>query len=301
MTVDQLLEKWLGKEKAGERAEYQQFLTEFAQALDLPTPGDPGHAVENYRFEAPVKSEAALGTKGTGRIDLYKRDHFVLEAKQSQVKPGEALPDDPPEAPPEPIKDLFGTIVGHAASGDRRAPRYDRLMADARIQAERYALALPGDHRAPPFLIVADIGRSFEIYFDWSGNGRGYGPFPDERGYRIRLEQLHDPAIRERLAAIWTDPASIDPRLKAAEVTRDVAQRLSRVAAALEKEQKDQRPGDALVALGIEETSLFLMRLLFCMFAEDVGLLPAKSLTGFLEDAKGRSPAYWTVGLTKLW
>ena len=33
MTLDALLAKWLGKEKAGERAEYQQFLTELMAAL----------------------------------------------------------------------------------------------------------------------------------------------------------------------------------------------------------------------------------------------------------------------------
>ncbi len=182
-------------------------------------------------------------------------------------------------------------------------------MADARIQAERYALALPEDHRTPPFLIVADIGRSFELYFDWAGNGRGYGPFPDERSYRIPLEALgsSDPVgtlketALEVLRAIWTDPSSIDPRLRAAKVTRDIAERLSRVAAALEKEERDRNPGAVEIAMGIEQTSLFLMRMLFCMFAEDVELLPKDSFKTFLSDAKGRSDQFWRSGLHDLW
>jgi len=54
MTPDDLLKKWLGKRGAGERAEYQQFLTEFMQALEVASPGDPGFAVDDYRCEAPT-------------------------------------------------------------------------------------------------------------------------------------------------------------------------------------------------------------------------------------------------------
>jgi hypothetical protein len=308
--LDDLLTKWLGKEGGAERANYQMFLTELCHALGLPAPDPKGHGLGDYQFEAPVKSEAVLGTKGTGRIDLYKRDCFILEAKQSQVKAGDALPADPPAPPPEPIYDLFGNPVGYEPV-PKIAPRYDRLMADARLQAERYALALPDDHRTPPFLIVCDIGRAFEIYFDWGGNGRGYGFFPDRQNYRIALEDLAStrklPGLnrtaRELLVGIWTDPASVDPRLRAAEVTRDIAVRLSRVAAALEKEQRDRNPGRAEsdLALGIEATSLFLMRLLFCMFAEDVELLPKDSFKRFLADAKERSEQFWRSGLTDLW
>ena len=304
MQLDDLLKKWLGTEGGAERANYQMFLTELCQALGLPTPDPKGSGLGDYQFEAPVKSEAALGRKGTGRIDLYKRNCFILEAKQSQLKPGEALPPDTPEPPPEPVYDLFGNPVGFEKPNGKAPPRYDRLMADARLQAERYALALPGDHKAPPFLIVCDIGRAFELYFDWSGNGRGYGSFPDRQNYRIALDDLASDrkinglrkTAREVLAAIWSDPGSIDPRLRAAEVTRDIAVRLSRVAAALEKEQRALRPGDAEIALGIEATSLFLMRMLFCMFAEDVELLPKDSFKRFLADAKDRSDQFWHSG-----
>jgi hypothetical protein len=309
VTIDQLLKKWLGQEGGAERANYQMFLTELTLALGLPTPEPKGQGLGEYQFEAPVKSQAVLGTKGTGRIDLYKRDCFILEAKQSQLKEGEAAPPDPAGPPPEPLKDLFGNIVGFQEPKGKAPPRYDRLMADARVQAERYALALPDEHRTPPFLIVADIGRTFELYFDWAGNGRGYGPFPDERHYRVRLEDLAsadkiaplDLTAANTLRAIWTTPAEIDPRLKAAAVTRDIAELLSKVAAQLEKEERDRNPGAVEIALGIEATSLFLMRMLFCMFAEDVELLPKDSFKRFLADAKGRSELFWRDGLTNLW
>ena len=303
MELGAFIDRWFGREGGAERANYQMFLSEFCQTLDLPIPDPKGQGLESYVFEAPVKSQAVLGTKGTGRIDLYKKDCFILEAKQSQVKPGEAIPADAPEEQLETVTDLFGNIIGHAASKGKKIPRYDRLMADARVQAERYALALPDNHKTPPFLIVADIGRSFELYFDWAGNGRGYGFFPDQQNYRITLDQLHDEKIRDLLRAIWTNPASVDPRLKAAEVTREIAKQLSLVAGHLEATQRQANPGkgDGDVALGIESTSLFLMRLLFCMFAEDVELLPKGSFTAFLDEAREKSEIWWRRGLSDLW
>jgi len=308
MTIADLIARWGGTEGGAERANYQMFLSELAQALGLTAPHPKGAGLGDYEFEAPVRSEAALGRKGTGRIDLYKRDCFILEAKQSQLKPGETAPAEPAEPPPATLYDLFGHAIGTAAPA-RPVPRYDRLMADARLQAERYALALPGDRKAPPFLIVADIGRAFEVYFDWTGNGRGYAPFPDEREYRIALADLAsdrllpglDVTAADLLRAIWTDPARVDPRLKAAEVTRDIAKRLSRVAAQLEKDERARHPGRVEIALGIEATSLFLMRMLFCMFAEDVGLLEKDSFKNFLEEAQRKSKAFWHRGLDDLW
>jgi type I restriction-modification system DNA methylase subunit len=312
MDVGAFIAKYWGKPGGAERATYQMFLTELAQALGAPTP-DPatGGELGAYQFEGPVKSEAALGKKGTGRIDLYKRDCFILEAKQSQLKEGESLPDEAPEAPAEPIKDLFGNITGYQTPIGKAVKHYDRLMADARIQAERYSLALPSGHRSPPFLIVADIGRAFELYFDWTGDGRGYGFFPDKQNYRIPLTALAsddkvghtDLTALQLLAGIWLDPAAIDPRKKAVAVTRDIATRLSRVAEALEKEERERNPGkaDFEVSLGIENSSLFLMRVLFCMFAEDVELLPKGSFAQFLKESREKSDQWWRAGLHDLW
>ena len=304
MDTAAFIAKYWGKPGGAERATYQMFLTELASLLGAPTP-DPGESgtLGNYQFEGPVKSEAVFLSKSNKRMDLYKRDCFILEAKQSQLKPGEILPESPPEEALEPVRDLFGNVTGYTSASGKRKPRYDRLMADARIQAERYSLALPTGHKPPPFLIVADIGRAFEFYFDWTGDGRGYGFFPDQQSYRITLEQLRDESQRDLLRGIWLDPASVDPRKKAVAVTRDIAKQLSLVAEQLEKDEraivKDRAEFE--VALGIEKTSLFLMRVLFCMFAEDVELLPKGSFTLFLDEARSKSPHFWTFGLHDLW
>ena len=308
MKVEEFIQRWHNLEGGAERANAQPFLIDLMAALDLPRqhPG-VGNSIGHYRFEAPVANTSPYGSRTKGFIDLYKRAHFILEAKQSQLPEGVKAPNPESTTEPAPVPlDLFGnpdpSLARPAATPARSPARYDRLMRDAFDQARGYALSLPADHPTPPFLIVADIGRAFEIYFDWAGNGRGYGFFPNAAGYRITLDQLADPAIQTLLRQIWTEPAAADPRAQAIAVTREIATRLARTAAWLEKEQRENatlraRPAGAQV----EETSLFIMRLLFCMFAEDVGLIPEKAFGKFLEDARTKSDDYWKSGLDSLW
>ena len=141
-------------------------------------------------------------------------------------------------------------------------------MRKAKRQAEDYARALPKEHGWPPFLLVVDVGYVFEVYADFSGQGKNYAQFPDRAGYSIPLAGLRDPAIRARLRAVWTDPQSLDPVKRSAEVTREIAERLAKIARNLEGKRDPK------------EVAEFLMRCLFTMFAEDAGLLPEKKLRG---------------------
>ena len=288
MELNSFIIKWLGVKGGAERANYQLFLTEFAQALDMPTasPGEQG-VLGPYQFDGPVPGGAVAG--GVGFIDLYKRGSFILEAKQSKLSEADKqqpqLFDAPESAPASP-------------SG----VRYDKLMRDALSQAKRYVVNLPGNHPWPPFLIVCDVGRAFELYFDWSGNGRGYGHFPDQHSYRFELHRFAEAEVRDIFRAIWTDPASIDPRARSAEVSRGVAKRLADVSKWLEQVQRQSAVAatDSARSLAIEETALFLMRIVFCMFAEDVGLLPDKSFSKFLEKAVANEAAF-EPELAALW
>lgn len=276
---------WQANQGGAERANYTVFVNQLCEVLGLPKPGaGAGGILGDYQFEGPVPGGSRGG--GTGFIDVYYRNHFILEAKQSKLPPA-AQPSlyDPAESAP-------ATPAG---------ARYDQLMRDARRQAEHYAHSLPGSHAPVPFLIVCDVGRAFELYFDYAGNGRGYGFFPDKQRYRIALADLAgdarlpgvDRTPADVLRAIWLDPASIDPRVRAADVTRDVARKLAQVSLHLEEqgriELRRRGEGDAAhEAALVEGTALFLMRILFCMFAEDVGLLPEGRFTAF--PAKLRPP-----------
>jgi hypothetical protein len=254
MGVDEFIAYWAGREGGAERANYSLFLTQLTAALDLPPPQP---APSDYRFEFPVRAN----TTQPLRIDLYKRGCFILEAKQSRLDPakGEAAPVQ---------DDLFGA----ASATPRRRPRWDADMRAAFNQAWDYASRLPADHDRPPFLITCDVGRSFEFYADFTGQGRAYRAFPDERSRVVALTDLADPRVQDRFRAIWTAPATLDPALRRAEATREVAAHLAEVSRALEK--RGHPP---------EEVATFLTRTLFAMFAEDVGLLPQDSFKGLLQ------------------
>lgn len=309
MQLETFIARWSGRPGGAERANFQPFIGEFCRALGLPEPEPAqGGVLSDYRFEAPVRPDAAFSAKQGGAIDLYKRHCFVLEAKQSRLKDGERAPDSAAATAVRRVveRDLFGNeTVRETAAPRPKMRQYDKLMEDALAQAKFYALALPADHGWPPFIIVCDVGRAFEIYFDWANNGKGYGFFPDQASYRIELADLRTSDIRKRLAGIWLDPASIDPRRQTVKVTREIAARLARVSKYLEDNFKDETRYKSLPdwqkSQGIEETSMFLMRMLFCMFAEDVGLLPEKSFQSFIEDSIGKSDQYWHSGLDALW
>ncbi len=266
--IEAFIARWQGREGGQERANYSLFLTELCDALGVPRP-EPAEATRernDYVFERLVEMHNADGSSSNGRIDLYKRGSFVLEAKQSRQLGG--------------AKELLGqtelplpVASSSKALGTRTASRgWDVLMLNARRQAENYARALPVEHGWPPFILVCDVGHVIEIYADFSGQGKNYGQFPDRQSYRLYLEDLRVPAVRERLVAIWTDPLSLDPARTSARVTREIAERLAAVSKALERAKHPT-----------EEVAMFLMRCLFTMFAEDVDLLPAKSFQRLLE------------------
>ncbi len=84
--IEHFITKWLGQEGGQERANYALFLSELTQALrvDEPQPASADHATNDYVFERVVQEVGRDGTVSHKRIDLYKRDCFVLEAKQSR-------------------------------------------------------------------------------------------------------------------------------------------------------------------------------------------------------------------------
>jgi hypothetical protein len=76
-------------------------------------------------------------------------------------------------------------------------------------------------------VVVVDVGHTFELYADFSRLGKTYSQFPDAQSYRIALKDLSDEKIRQRLAAIFLDPLSLDPTRHSAKVTREIAQKLA--------------------------------------------------------------------------
>jgi len=280
--VEAFIARWRVSEGA-ERAAYAQFLSELCRLIGVTPPEPPTSDSDavTYRFEYPVRFADPAGGSSLGRIDLYKKGAFVLEAKQSRLKgqAKEVLPAQGTLWPAEPA----------GPRGRRGADRaWDVLMLNARRQAEDYAKALPASHGWPPFLIICDVGHCFEFYADFTGQGKNYVQFPDRLGYRVYLDDLRDEAVRRRLAAIWNEPLALDPARHAARVTRGIAERLAAVSKALEREHDP------------EEVALFLMRCLFTMFAEDVGLIRKDAFKTLLRECREEPDSFLPL-VSELW
>ncbi|WP_288253520.1 DNA methyltransferase [uncultured Hydrogenophaga sp.] len=192
--------RWQGV-TASELATAQSFVMELCELLGVPKP-HPTPA-QDYMFERPVTFSHGDGSSSAGRIDCYKRGHFVLEAKKLKA--------------------------GAHTKG------FDDGLLRARSQGESYARALPAEEGRPPFVMVVDVGTVIEVYAEFSRSGGTYTPFPDPRSHRILLADLAKPDVLERLRKIWTQPDGLNPALIAAKVTRDVSNKLALLARSLEQ------------------------------------------------------------------
>lgn len=235
--VRAFVERWRASE-ASEIQNTQPFLSELCDLLNVsrpdPATGDPTR--DHFCFERPVRL-AKDEHRTVGRIDLYKAGHFVLEAKQGSDK---------------------GRRKGTAK---RRSPGWVIAMNDAYGQALGYAQQFDP---LPPFIVVIDVGFAFDLYACFDGSGV-YRPFPDAPSQRFFLTDLVDrPALLTRLRALFVDPYSLDPSRRQTRVTREIAEKLAELARDLELTSKYPS----------ELVARFLMRCIFAMFAEDVGLFP---------------------------
>lgn len=267
-----------------ERANYGLFLLELCHVLDVPVP-DPSSNDKacNYVFEKGVTEYKFEGGITTKRIDLYRKDSFVLEAKQGVEK------DSVKEAK------LLGNTKRGRGHGKRGTKGWDKFMLRAREQAQRYVQLLPADEGRPPFILVTDVGHAIEVYAEFTCTGGDYRPFPSPGKHRIMLEDLQDEEIRERLRAIWLDPMSLDPSREAAKVTSEIARLLAQ--ASRQMEGRIDAEGCELTP---ERVSAYLMRMIFTMFAEDVELLPKGKFTTLLNELKN-DPVTFSSVLEELW
>ena len=227
--TEKFIQRW--HQAAGsELATAQSFVIDLCELLGVDRP----HATadQDYMFERPLKEGHSDGSESDRRVDCYKRGHFILEAKK--LKSG------------------------------THTKNYSNTLLGAHTQAQNYARALPAAEGRPPIILVVDVGNVIQLFSEFSRTGGNYIPYPDPRSHQIKLHDLRDDKIRQRLHQVWTDPMALDPSRANAKVTREVANVLASVAKSLEA---DGHPA--------HQVGAFLTRCLFSMFAEDVGLLPA--------------------------
>ena len=135
-------------------------------------------------------------------------------------------------------------------------------------QLRLYALALEN----PPLLIVSDMMR-FRIRTNWTNSV--------SKTYEFGLDDLADAATRDRLKWAFSDPERLRPGETRQSLTERAAASFAKLAQALRERGHDPRA-----------VAHFVNRLVFCMFADDVDLLPGQMFTRMLEQAR-RTPAHF--------
>jgi len=138
---------------------------------------------------------------------------------------------------------------------------YKGEHADLR-KAYLQLLQYKDDLENPPLLIVCDLDR-FEIHTNFTGTPK--------RVYRFSLADLDQPEHLRVLRSVFTNPDSLKPGITVQEVTEAAAERFGTIAGGLHARGVEPHPA-----------AHFLVQLLFCLFAEDAGLLPGKVFSQLL-------------------
>ena len=123
-------------------------------------------------------------------------------------------------------------------------------LREALKQLQLYALAL----ESPPLLIVCDL-ENIEIHTAFQN--------AVQEVHVLTLQDLLDPAKLQLLKWAFDDPERLRPKRTRNEITEHAASQFADLAFQLRAEGHDPH-----------DVAHFLNKLLFCMFAEDAGLLP---------------------------
>jgi len=132
---------------------------------------------------------------------------------------------------------------------------------------------------SPPLLVVCDMERMV-IHTNFTATA--------PKVYEITLLNLKQPENLEIVRALFHDPQKLRPGVSREAITEKAAQRLAAVA---------QRLRDR----GFEPQAVarFLDRIVFCLFAEDIGLLPQGVFTALLTEYR-HEPEQFTAAVQDL-
>jgi type II restriction/modification system DNA methylase subunit YeeA len=134
-------------------------------------------------------------------------------------------------------------------------------------QLQGYAL----DLQNPPYLVVSDMDRII-IHTNWTNTV--------SRKIELSLNDLLEPAQRDILRQVFEGSERLKPTLTPQDLTAKVAIRFGELGRRLQERGHDPRA-----------VAHFLNQLVFCMFAEDAGLLPRKLFVRMLQATATRPTA----------
>ena len=140
----------------------------------------------------------------------------------------------------------------------------DRQLSEAVVQAVGYAR-----HLKNPPLIVASSFETIRIETNFPGM--------ELVQHNITLPELVEPAKLELLRHVFHNPDALRPQRSVAAVTQDTAQLFGQIVADMEGHTADP-----------ELLARYLNRIVFCLYAEDAGLLPEDILSDILHANRQR-------------
>ena len=119
----------------------------------------------------------------------------------------------------------------------------------------------------PPLLVVCDLDR-IVVHTNFTKTVSG--------AHEIPLEKLGEPRSLEILRAAFFDPEKLRPGKTSVAITQEAAEHFADMAESMRRRGLDSA-----------EVAHFLDRVVFCLFAEDIGLLPNQIFTRITEKAGG--------------
>jgi type II restriction/modification system DNA methylase subunit YeeA len=142
--------------------------------------------------------------------------------------------------------------------------------------AYRQLLNYQEDLENPPLLVVSDSAR-FEVHARFTNTVT--------KVYAFSLADLADPlavpgaslSALDVLRALFTDPEQLRPKQTTAQVTEVAAREFAQLASSLNRAGVEPEPA-----------AHYLMRLLFCLFAQDIQLLPPGLFTRLVTSTRDR-------------
>ncbi len=134
-----------------------------------------------------------------------------------------------------------------------------RDLDEAYRQLQRYREALNN----PPLLVVSDF-RTIRVHTNFTNKVPAV--------HTILLDDLGEPEQLGILRSVFHNPNALEPEITPDDVTRSTANIFAAIAQSMR-----ERGVDSL------EVARFLNRLVFCFFAQDVGLLPDRILSQLCE------------------
>ena len=217
-----------------ERSSAQSHFIDLCDMLGYPHPVAADGIGERFTFEKPVSKVYG----GYGFADVWLRDHFAWEYKESRHKKH---------------KDLKAAY---------------KQLNDYRE-----------DLGNPPLLVVCNLDR-FEVHTNYTST--------QKRVYEFDLGDLGRNQITakcplpplEVLRSLFDNTDALRPNRTDAHVTQEAAKVFSRLAERLEIEK---RSNTAAPIHTKQEIAHFLMRILFCLFADSIGLLPGRLFRNLIQ------------------